>query len=215
MTAASIEEYRVSALSPLHEAPDSDRSEDGLVLPGEVVDRFYARAQAIHASGLKSYGLFVADPRSPGYPFTACDAVFFDPAKNRRNDPRLRPAFEAQGGYFKSYDDAGFVADSHDLLRVHQQLEKSGLEAVAMFHSHRRQPANFSHIDYRLHNPAYSWHLIVAMRDPHRPVLRAFEVRKDSRNFGIDPSDNNQNSELDYTGPEVRPLRIVVEPRAA
>jgi proteasome lid subunit RPN8/RPN11 len=84
-----------------------------------------------------------------------------------------------------------------------------------MFHSHRRQPANFSHIDYRLHNPAYPWHLIVAMREPQRPVLRAFEVRKDWSNFGIDPSDANENSESDYTGPEVRPLRIVVEPRAA
>jgi proteasome lid subunit RPN8/RPN11 len=205
----------MSVLSPLHEAPAFDRSQTDLVLPSEVVDRFYVRAKAIHACGLKSYGLFVADPRSPQYPFTACDVVFFDPTKNRRNDPRLRSAFEAQGSYFKSYDDAGFVADSHELLLVHQQLEKGGLEAVAMFHSHRRQPANFSQIDYRLHNPAYPWHLIVAMREPHRPVLRAFEVRKDSGNFGIDPSDENQNSERDYTGPEVRPLRIVVETRAA
>ena len=205
----------MSALSPLHQVAALDGSQRDLVVPGDVVDRFLARAKAIHASGLKSYGLFVADPQSPGYPFTACDAVFFDPATNRRNDPRLRSAFEAQGSYFKSYDDAGFVADSRELLLVHQQLENRGLEAVAMFHSHRRQPANFSHIDYRLHNPAYPWHLIVAMRDPHRPVLRAFEVRKDSADFGIEPSDDNQNSELDYTGPEVRPLRILVEPRAA
>jgi proteasome lid subunit RPN8/RPN11 len=141
--------------------------------------------------------------------------VFFDPTKNRRNDPRLRPAFEAQGSYFKAYDDAGFVADSRELLQVHQQLERRGLEAVAMFHSHRRQPANFSHIDYRLHNPAYPWHLIAAFRQPERPVLRAFLVDKRDGEFGIDPSDHNEKSERDYTGPEVTPLRVLVEPRAA
>ncbi len=84
-----------------------------------------------------------------------------------------------------------------------------------MFHSHRRQPANFSHIDYRLHNPAYPWHLIIAMSDPRRPVLRAFHVTKDPANFGIDPSDDNEHSERDYTGPEVEPLPIVVHRDAA
>jgi proteasome lid subunit RPN8/RPN11 len=194
---------------------DPHRWQGDLVLAAEVLDRFLARARAIHSSGLKSYGLLVADPGSPAFPFTACDSVFFDPTKNRRNDPRLRPAFEAQGGYFKAYDDAGFVADSRELLQVHQQLERRGLEAVAMFHSHRRQPANFSHIDYRLHNPAYPWHLIVALRQPERPVLRAFQVNKGDGDFGIDPSDRNEKSEQDYTGPEVRPLQVRVEPRAA
>ena len=192
-----------------------DLRQPDLVLPQDVLDRFLARVQAIHASGLKSYGLFVADPYAPGYPFTASDVIFFDPTKNRRNDPQMRPAFEAQGSYFKSYDDAGFVADSGELLQVHRQLESRGLDAVAMFHSHRRQPANFSHIDYRLHNPAYPWHLIVAMREPERPILRAFEVRKGEGDFGIDPSDGNENSERDYTGPEVRALGIAIASRAA
>jgi proteasome lid subunit RPN8/RPN11 len=192
-----------------------DLRQPDLVLPQDVLDRFLARAQAIHASGLKSYGLFVADPCAPGYPFTASDVIFFDPAKNRRNDPQMRPAFEAQGSYFKSYDDAGFVADSGELLQVHRQLESRGLEAVAMFHSHRRQPANFSHIDYRLHNPAYPWHLIIALADPQQPVVRAFKVDKDLSEFGIDRTDNNQDSESDYDGPQVTPVRIVVAPKAA
>jgi proteasome lid subunit RPN8/RPN11 len=197
----------------LHKAEAAHGPERDLVLPDEVVDRLLTRARAIHASGLKSYGLLVADPDSPAYPLTACDAIFFDPTKNRRNDPRLRPAFEAQGSYFKAYDDAGFVADSRELLQVHHQIESRGLEAVAMFHSHRRQPANFSHIDYRLHNPAYPWHLIVALRDPQRPVLRAFRVHKRNTDFGIDPSDHNENSEQDYSGPQVEPLRVLAEPR--
>jgi hypothetical protein len=71
------------------------------------------------------------------------------------------------------------------------------------------RPANFSHIDYRLHNPAYPWHLIISLRDARRPVLRAFEVRKDLHDFGIDASDDNEHSECDYPGAEVRPLPIL------
>lgn len=183
-------------------------------LPTSLVDAFLQRARAIHAAGLKSFGLFVADPDSPGFPFCASDVVFFDPTRNRRNDPAMRSAFEAQGSYFREYEDAGFVADPAELFAVHSRLEARGLEPVGLFHSHRRQPANFSHIDYRLHSPAYAWHLIVAMSDPHRPVLRAFAVRKDLTQFGIDPRDENEGSQYDYDGPEVSPLRIE-RPQAA
>ena len=127
----------------------------------------------------------------------------------------MRPAFEAQGSYFRAYDDAGFVADSRELLAVHRRLEDSGLEPVAMFHSHRRQPANFSSIDYRLHNPANPWHLIIGLSDPQRPVLAAFQVHKDLTEFGIDPTDDNDGSELTYTGPGVAPLTVVLEHAAA
>ena len=73
--------------------------------------------------------------------------LVFDPTRNRRNDPAMRSAFEAQGEYFRAYDDAGFVADAGELLAVHRRLDASGQEAVAAFHVHRRQPANFSLID--------------------------------------------------------------------
>jgi proteasome lid subunit RPN8/RPN11 len=180
-----------------------------VVLLGQFLDCFLDRVGTVHAAGRKSFGLLVADPTTPQFPYCATDVVFFDPAKNRRNDPAFRPAFEAQGSYFRSYDDAGFVADPAEVLQVHRHLEGRGLEAVALFHTHRRQPANFSHIDYRLHNPAYPWHLIISLRDARRPVLRAFEVRKDLHDFGIDASDDNEHSECDYPGPEVRPLPIL------
>jgi proteasome lid subunit RPN8/RPN11 len=180
-----------------------------------LLDRFLAEVATVHAAGLKSFGLFVADPSAPRFPYCATDVVFFDPGKNRRNAPGIRPAFEAQGRYFRSYDDAGFVADSGEVLRVDRELEARGLEPVAMFHSHRRQPANFSHIDYRLHNPAYPWHLIVSLRDARRPVIRAFHVDKDFDDFGIDASDDNEHSEQAYTGPEVSRLPIISASRAA
>ena len=90
-------------------------------------------------------------------------------------------------------------------------MDASGLEAVALFHVHRRQPANFAVIDFRLHNPAYAWHLIISLRDPAHPVLQPFAVRKNpTAEFGISSQDHNEGSEQTYTGPEVTPLRLVV-----
>ena len=167
---------------------------------------------AVHAAGLKSFGLLLAAPSDRGFPYVATDVAFFDPTKNRRNEPAMRTAFEAQGTYFRRYEDAGFVADASELLAVYRRLDEAGLEAVALFHVHRRQPANFSHIDFRLHNPAYAWHLIISLRDPAHPVLRPFAVRKDhASEFGISADDRNEGSENSYPGPEVAPLRLVVD----
>ena len=183
-------------------------------LSADLLDRLLGTTTAVHAAGLKSFGLLLADPQAPGFPYVATDVAFFDPRKNRRNDPAMRPAFEAQGTYFRSYEDAGFVADATELLEVHRRLDASGLEAVALFHVHRRQPANFSVIDFRLHNPAYAWHLIISLRDPGAPVLRAFAVRKDpSAELGISPDEDNEGSEQTYLGPEVSPLSLTVPTR--
>ena len=193
-------------------APAPLAAREQVRLPGRLYDRIVGTTTAVHAAGMKSFGLLVADPRDPGFPFTATDVVFFDPTRNQRNHPDLRPAFEAQGPYFRSYDDAGFVADPAELLEVHRRLDDSDLEVVALFHVHRRQPANFSLIDFRLHNPAYAWHLIICLRDPAHPVLRPFAVRKDEfAEFGIDPEDGNEGSEQSYAGPEVTPLRLLVD----
>ena len=188
---------------------------DYVLMPSAVTEVLMTRVSEVHAAGLKSFGLLVAPSSATNYPYCATDVVFFDPQRNRRNDPHNRTAFEAQGHYFRSYEDAGFVADPAEVLQVHRGLEDQGLEPVALFHTHRRQPANFSHIDFRLHNPAYSWHLIISLRDPGRPVLRAFMVRKSLDDFGIEPTDSNEHSECDYTGPGVQPLSIRTASRAA
>ena len=181
-------------------------------VPEALHARLLETTTAVHAAGLKSFGLLLADPSDPRFPFAATDVAFFDPRKNRRNEPAMRAAFEAQGTYFRAYDDAGFVADPGELLALYRRLDESGLEAVALFHVHRRQPANFSVIDFKLHNPAYAWHLIISLRDPASPVLRAFAVRKDvTADVGISPEDTNEGGELTYPGPEVTPLRLVVD----
>ena len=186
-----------------------DTAGAAVVMPAELCLGLLRRAARIHRAGLKSYGLLVAEPGTAGYPFTAAGVVFLDPARNRRNDPGHRAAFRAQGEYFRQYDDAGFVADPAELLAVWRAIEDSGRQVVAPFHSHRRQPANFSLIDFRLHNPAFGWHLIISLRDPRHPVLQPFRVQKDLSDFGISDRDACQGSELAYRGPEVEPLALV------
>jgi hypothetical protein len=201
----------MQAASPLLvTGPSSARKEARL--PGPLFDRIVATTAAVHAAGLKSSGLLLADPLAPGFPFTASDVLFFDPRRSRRTGPALQPACEAQGTYFRSYDDAGFVADPAALLQVHRRPEATDLVAVAPFHVHRRQPANFSVVDFRLHNPAFAWHLIVSLREPDHPDLRPFAVDKDvSAEFGISALERNEGGERPYAGPEVSALRLTVD----
>ena len=192
------------------EAAPSSPTVRAVQMPAEVYARLLGQAQELHAAGLKAFGLLVGDPRKPGFPFRAVDVVLLDPHRNRRNDPANRAAFHAQGSYFRAYEDAGFVADPTELLQAWQRIEQTGREPVAAFHIHRRQPANFSSIDFRLHNPAFAWHLIISLRDPTAPDVRPFLVRKDFGDLGIDEYDDLEGSEQSYQGPEVTPLRLVL-----
>lgn len=182
-------------------------------MPADLYARLLRQAQELNAAGLKAFGLLIGDPRDPGFPYRAVDVVILDPRRNRRNDPANRAAFHAQGSYFRAYEDAGFVADPPELLRAWRRIEQSGLEPVAAFHIHRRQPANFSSIDFRLHNPAFAWHLIISLRDPAAPDARPFLVRKDFGDLGITEYDDLEGSEQSYPGPEVTPLRLVLTGR--
>jgi proteasome lid subunit RPN8/RPN11 len=193
-------------------SPQRGSSEADIVtMPADVCLRFVREAERIHDAGVKSYGLFIAEPDAPGYPFCATDVVFLDPNRNRRNEVGNREAFEAQGDYFRRYDDAGFVADPAELLAAYRRIEESGREIVAVFHSHRRQPPNFSWIDFRLHNPAFPWHLIASFRGGPLPQLQPFRVDKQGGGLGISSADDRRGSELSYPGPEVRPLGLLVE----
>jgi hypothetical protein len=145
------------------------RADGGQILGGALAGRPMARpavrisvelcrgllgqALRIHAAGLKSSGLLDLGPGHRGLPVLA-DVVFLDPARNRRNDADNRAAFHAQGEYFRRFDDAGFVADPSELLAASRRIENAGQEIVAVFHPHRRQPANFS----ALRNTAISIH---------------------------------------------------------
>jgi|SoiMethySBSTD1v2_1073268.scaffolds.fasta_scaffold416551_1 proteasome lid subunit RPN8/RPN11 len=183
---------------------------DSVEMPTAVCRRLLRQAQDFHAAGLKAFGLLLGDPQAPSHPFQAVDFILFDPHRNRRNDPPYRSAFHAQGSYFREFDDAGFVADPTELLSVWRRIEELRLDAVAPFHVHRRQPANFSTIDYRLHNPAFAWHLIISLRDPAQPIIQPFSITKEFTDFGISDRDGLEGSERAYPGPEVSPLHLAL-----
>jgi proteasome lid subunit RPN8/RPN11 len=201
-------EPSVSAQVSTHPGPSPA---DTAIMPAQACRRFLDQAIQVHAVGLKSYGLLIAEPDVPGYPFAATDVVFLDSRRNRRNEAGNRAAFEAQGDYFRRHDDAGFVADPTDLLAAYRRIEDSGREIVAVFHSHRRQPANFSWIDFRLHNPAFAWHLIISFHAGPIPQLQPFRVDKPGLEVGIGAHDDRDGSELAYPGPEVVPLSLRIE----
>jgi len=181
-----------------------------VTMPSKLCQSMLRRADELHNRGLKAFGVLTGHPSDHATPYSAVDAVFFDASNNRRNDPHYRSAFRAQGNYFREYEDAGFVADPRELLQVWRTVERAGQEVIAPFHIHRRQPANFSMIDYRLHNPAFAWHLIVSLSEPGRPVLQPFSVKKSDSEFGINADDDLEHSEQSYDGPEVRPMTLVV-----
>jgi proteasome lid subunit RPN8/RPN11 len=173
----------------------------------------YSHRRSLHVprtGGRRRPPLDTAGRTDAGRPVRAPTRPGPGTSRNRRNDPANRAAFHAQGSYFRAYEDAGFVADPTELLQEWQRIEQAGLEPVAAFHIHRRQPANFSSIDFRLHNPAFAWHLIISLRDPTAPEVRPFQVRKEFGDLGIDEYDDLEGSEQSYLGPEVTPLRLVL-----
>src|SRR5215216_7554198 len=189
--------------------PAASKEDEPVIMPARLCLQFLRQASAIHAHGFKSYGVFTAEAGASI--FRPVDVRFFDPKQNRRNIPQNRAAFEAQGTYFRAHDDAGFVVDGKELLIVERAVGEVGQTIVAPFHSHRRQPPNFSDIDYYLHNPFFSWHLVVCLRNPTKPEIQPFLVEKDLDDFGIDVCDSREGSEYAYQGDNVRPIELVVE----
>jgi len=120
----------------------------------------------------KSFGFLIAPDNS----LAPSDFVLFE--ENIRNSNFWKPRFEAYGRYFEQHDDAGFVANPEESWRLQKMIWKRGMVEVGVFHSHLRHPANFSQIDYDLHTQRFDnlWHLIISVRNPESPQLRAFAV---------------------------------------
>ena len=134
----------------------------------------------------KCFGYLLADPGAQ----VPSDFIMFE--GNARNEEPWNSRFEARGQYFVEHDDAGFVATPEETWRVEREILSRGLEEVAVFHSHQRHPANFSSIDYELHlqNFRTLWHLIISIRNPSLPQVRAFAVSTEGvreRPLQLDP----------------------------
>lgn len=70
-----------------------------------------------------------------------------------------------------------FEIDPRDLIRIHTEIEGSGLEMGSMYHSHVKSPAYPSQTDVNFAQnwPGVVW-LIVSMADPEAPDLRAYRI---------------------------------------
>lgn len=125
-----------------------------------VVDRFPE----------KSFGYLLASDKSAPIE----DFVLFE--GNLRNSASWRPEFERRGAYFRENPDAGFVATEADALRVQREIWNRQLVEVAVFHTHRRHPVNFSSVDYELHISRFPslLHVVISLRNLSYPRLGAF-----------------------------------------
>ncbi|WP_155246523.1 hypothetical protein [Salinispora pacifica] len=148
-----------------------DYAVDDVELTVDLYERLVETVLARYPT--KSFG-YLASPN--GEMRRATDFLLFE--DNVRNDDAWRHEFVSRGRYFVDHDDAGFVATPEESLRVHRHLLQSGLTEIAVFHTHRRHPGNFSDIDYDLHISRFTalWHLIISLRNPRFPQVRAFAV---------------------------------------
>jgi proteasome lid subunit RPN8/RPN11 len=141
-----------------------------ILFPARLRDQLLAVVREHHPQ--KSFGYLL----SPNGRTRPTDFVRFE--GNIRNSPGWREKFHSFGRYFVEHDDAGFVTTPEESWRVAQEIAARGLDEIAVFHTHRRHPANFSGVDYELHVSRFHnlWHLIISMRNPELPQLRAFAV---------------------------------------
>ena len=173
---------------------------DAVVLPASLATALIS--YATDRFPRKCFGYLVA-PQGAAQP---TEFVAF--TDNVRNGEEWQPEFWRRGRYFVDHEDAGFVATADESLRVQKALMHRGLHEVAMFHTHRRHPGNFSDIDYDLHVsrfPSHMWHLIVSLRNVAQPQLRAFGVSREGvRELAVTISDETAGRDVLATAPSGR-----------
>lgn len=125
-----------------------------------------------HRYPQKSFGYLLSDVDA----HTPTDFILFQ--ANIRNSAPWKHTFESYGRYFIEHEDAGFVATPEESWQVQNEIWQRGMVEVGVFHSHLRHPANFSGIDFDLHTERFDhlWHMIISLRNPQLPQLRAFAV---------------------------------------
>lgn len=65
-----------------------------------------------------------------------------------------------------------------EILRITREIDRAGEELLAIFHSHPATEAYPSATDIRLAFYPDAYYLICSLKDPERPVLRAFRIRE-------------------------------------
>ncbi|GBD13126.1 CysO-cysteine peptidase [bacterium HR24] len=70
-----------------------------------------------------------------------------------------------------------YQVDPNDLFRVYRECEQNGWDFLAIYHSHTFSEAYPSPTDVRLAFWPEAYYLLVSLKDPERPVVRAFRIR--------------------------------------
>lgn len=73
-----------------------------------------------------------------------------------------------------------YVMSPQEQLRLMEEIDASGLELLAIYHSHTRSAAYPSRTDVELAFYPSLAYLIVSLADPDDPEIRAFRIRRDA-----------------------------------
>ena len=69
-----------------------------------------------------------------------------------------------------------YNVDPKDLLRIYRDIDGSGWDVLAIYHSHTHTQAYPSPTDVRLAAWPEAYYVIVSLEDDANPVLRAFRI---------------------------------------
>ena len=71
-----------------------------------------------------------------------------------------------------------YVMDPHEQVDLMEEIEESGEDLLAIYHSHTRSAAYPSTTDVDLAFFAAPLYVIVSLQDEHNPVIRAFHLER-------------------------------------
>lgn len=85
---------------------------------------------------------------------------------------RVLPAINTEGTPFM------YVMDPREQMHLMEQIEDSGEDLLAIYHSHTRSAAYPSKTDVELAFFAEPFYVIVSLQDENTPVIRAFHLER-------------------------------------
>lgn len=72
-----------------------------------------------------------------------------------------------------------YSVDPRELLDIDRQARESDWDILAIYHSHTHTEAYPSPTDVRLASYPEATYILVSLKDPNRPVVRAYSIRDD------------------------------------
>lgn len=109
-----------------------------------------------------------------------CDYYIFK--KDLRREKGKKEYFEKIGNYYRDNNDAGFLADPYEMIKVEHAFSTIGLSKIGVFHVHQRHPDVFTYADWELHPTSKLIHLVISLRNRYFPKIAWFKVNKETKN---------------------------------